>query len=276
METLIACLGILVISALIVDWTLKSEEGLRHGLQSSAKNIAALHTEEVLYTLTIWFSDVFDTIYGKRTWSWRRIFRSTCLSAFFVLFSVLIIGFENSYVKSFSDHESVLLITSVFLTINFVIDFVSLQQTRWVIYKVKEKRGNFSFLVWILIDLAFTAAIYVFMFGVLVFAISWAIDGIDTAVEEIFPIAGSNMLFAPDKLLPFFVSTFGTSIIWYLFMIFSIVTRIMGQRSTLLAIGWQVLFESETPGRIVAFFVGILLIVAFAVFKLAIQFLGVG
>ncbi|MCY3702806.1 MAG: hypothetical protein OXG16_09015 [Rhodospirillales bacterium] len=273
METLAGSLAILVISALIVDWVLKSERDLRIGFRTSVGKVSALSSAEVLYKLTIWFSNLFDAIYGKRTWSWRRFWRSAVLSGFFVLFAILIIGVDDSYIGHSYDAVESAGITLVFLSVNVVIDFVSLQETRWVIGQVKQKRGKVSFVLWIGVDLLLTAAIYFLLFGAVLFVGMSVSVGIAEATSIVIDEEFVAVFLTPHQALPFFVSTFGTSIVWYLFVLLALAVRLLGARSRLLKVALQVLFESEAPGRIVAVIVGIGLVAVFGASKLFLRFL---
>ena len=190
--------------------------------------------------------------------------RSILLSFFFIVFTVLIIGVEHSYVDSFRDIQEVVAITLTFSMVNFLIDFVSLMETRWVMENVKRRQGQASLGAWICIDLVLSCALYLFSFSLII--------GLSLLLFFDFRSDFSFMrllvlLLAPDRALPFFVSTFGTSIIWYLLIVISLLVRMMSRASRAMEVGWQVIFDSDAPGRIIGMILGVFLIGIFLITK---------
>ena len=261
MDILVSCLAVLFASSMIVDWLVRNEKGLNFHVQSPVDRIGALEPDDILHAATIWFSDIFDTIYGERTWSWRRVYRSALLSLFFVLFSVLIIGIENTYIGTTREHQEIIYISMIFFSINLFIDFVSLLETRWIIEQMRKRRTATFFAMWVILDIVLTSGIYFFLLGtIVVVTAAVQIGRIDKIISILisadFASSFARTLFAPHMALPFFVSTFGTSILWYMFVLFSIVIRIGSRSSRIFEISLRVIFESESPGRLIAFIVG--------------------
>ncbi len=272
-------MSVLLISAFIVDWMLKDEVLVS---QSSELKKFSLGTDEFAYHQQIGFVNkqfclIFDAIYGKHTWSWKRFFRSTALSLFFVLFSILLIGIENSYLapstKKFvgpnrTDH--IIAISLIFGCYNVVIDFISLLETRWVLGRA-QNAGKIALGMWIAVDLILTSAIYIVSFPTMFAILSLLFDAQDSGpylkdIQELF-ISVLKVFFSQNKALPFFISTFGTSIVWYMFLFFVFLVKFLRRNSRMLKIAFDIISESATPARLVVVLFSFPIIAFFVVLK---------
>lgn len=251
MDLLIACLVILFISGFVVDWILKDNDvlatysRLRPGFAQGAPKV-------LVYFATHWFCDIFDALYGHRTWSLRRFTRSTILSVLFVLFSILVIGFENTFLGN-SGPDAYYEVLIIFTTINVVADFISLQETRWVLEQVKTTKNN-DIATWIGIDLILTSAVYVIVFGGAIFLYAVYYQGFVVAIKFVTdrPLPILQMLFELDMALPFFISTFATSIVWYMFVLFVIVVNVVRRNSRVFSLFVRALNAISNPGGVLA------------------------
>lgn len=68
--------------------------------------------------------------------------------------------------------------------------------------------------------------------------------------------------------MPFFISTFATSIVWYVYVIVAVIVMRSSQASAFMAVAWRSTFESKAPGRVIGLVVGVLLMAVFAMVKL--------
>ena len=252
MDLVIACLVVLFISGFVIDWILKDNDVL-----ATYTRLPPRYAEEepkvLVYFANNWFCAIFDALYGAQPWSRRRVTRSTILSVLFVIFSVLLIGFENTYLGAYSrnDYYEVLIL---FTIINLVADFVSLQETRWVLEQVKGAK-NTEIAVWIAIDLFLTSTIYVIVFGGAIFVYAATKIGFDFAVNWFaFPDISEplGVLFQLDMGLPFFISTFATSIVWYLFVLFLVAVNVVSRNSRAFSLFVRALTASSNPGGVMA------------------------
>lgn len=273
MELLVGCLAVLILTASIVDWLLKDEAivDLRSKLQGNGeKKITDLDAGAVVLSANRLFCQLFDILYGERTWSWQRFSRSCFLSLLFVVFSILMIGFENTFlVYEFYDLSELLLIITLWTSVNLFADFISLQETRWILGYSREK-GTSVLSILVSIDLMLTTAIYVLGFVSIFFGAHWFRSGFEYAItifsdyEESFEEL-IEVLLAPDMALPFFISTFGTSIVWFLFVISSLLIRAMSQSSRVLKLALDIISKSPAPARTAAGIVAIPIVVIFCI-----------
>ena len=268
MDYLFATAAILIIVGFVVDWVLKE------------KNVATVHAhfnstghisvEELLLSITNWFCSIFDALYGTKTWSLRRLWRSAVLSVLFVVFSILLIGIHNTYLAEMAGrgaYGDVLTVSIFFTFVNIIVDFVSLQETRWVIEKVRRAKVGYNVAFWVCVDLVLTTAIYLAGFG-LVFTLVGLAMGEDPALIGELILAGTfvKVFFAADQAMPFFVSTFATSIVWYIFVFCVLLAIIASRRSRWFALFLLALKKTENPaGVAVGILVGSILAGLFVV-----------
>ena len=90
------------------------------------------------------FIKVFDQFYGKKIWTWKRLWKSVVTG----MFVIVVIVNHDEYT---TDHFLFALIFIPFL--NFFPDFFSLQQTRWIL-KVMSQSGIMSTLLLFALDIA--------------------------------------------------------------------------------------------------------------------------
>lgn len=270
MDMLLGPLVVLLISAFVVDWLLKDDAivAVRHEWQTAGPETRA-ETDRLLHSATLWFCRVFDAVYGRRSWSIHRFYRSTVLSIFFVLFAILIVGIDNTYLKQLTQEgvEGVVTISLFFGFVNVFGDFISLQETRWVMECVKRRPAS-SLGVWVIVDVMLTSAIYIVLFSVCVFGYAAVVFDIKFAKDMMVDENFLEKLFAPEVGLPFFASTFATSIVWYLFVLFVVVVRFGGQNSAVLKVLLDVVFVSATPASITVGLFAIPIAAVFGVVKL--------
>ena len=269
MELLVGCLAVLILTASIIDWLLKDEAiiALRRELQKTGEKITDLNTGAVVLSANRLFCQIFDALYGPHTWSWRRFSRSCFLSLLFVLFSILIIGFENTFLGVDEDLVVLVYVTALFASVNILADFVSLQETRGVLEYARGK-GIAALGIWVCIDLMLTTTIYVIGLGSAFFGVISSMEGLNVAIDQFSDYERFiEMLLARDGALPFFISTFGTSIVWFLFVALVLLIRAMSRNSRFLKLALDIISESSTPARTAAGIVIVPVVIVFSVVK---------
>lgn len=97
MEFLLSILCVIAISAIIVDRLVKNES-VSKAVSISLEEKEGINQQEELNNIATSFCKIFDAVYGEKTLSVRRMVYSVFLSTLFVIFSILIIGVENSYI----------------------------------------------------------------------------------------------------------------------------------------------------------------------------------
>ena len=280
MELLVGFLSVLLISAFIVDWMLKDEAII--SLSSDLKKFSS-QTDEFTIHQQIGFVNkqfclIFDAIYGQHTWSWKRLLRSTALSLFFVLFSVLLIGIENTYLapltKSYvrsHNIEQIIILSLMFGCYNIAIDFISLLETRWVMGRA-QNAGTITLAKWVVVDLFLTSAIYTIFLGfvltiVAIFNSPKLPNGLYSKIFSM--LIDKNfwlIFFSPNIALPFFISTFGTSIVWYMFVFFTFCIKSL-RRSQMFKIVLDKISMSATPAYITVVTFSLPVVIVFGVFE---------
>ena len=259
MDLALGMLIIMFISALVVDWLLTDKELSR--LRKNNKS-NELQSESIVFSSSKLFCRIFDSVYGDETWTWKRFNRSAILSCLFVLFSIVIIGIENTLIG-----EIDIFSVCALLGFNTIIDFVSLQETRMVLKWVdNSKDGKLSHVaVLIILDLVFTTLIYYFLLVVLYYFflhfINWP-DEFSTVMDDIL-----DLITEKEELLPFFISTFGTSIVWYAFVVLTFLTRLLG-KFPLVSLVFRAISETTSPARFVVVIFTIPLVFIFVLFQI--------
>lgn len=245
------------LAAAWLDRSLAKEDGsviLAAGSDLAAKiddrnrsNSETVSVNELTQDALRLFQLFFDRIYGPRMFSWRRIltsFASTVIGLAVILIAIgpsrtlFGISFEILFLEdsNFKNEEFIFIlpfaVIGLFL-LNIIPDFVSLAETR-LILKLGENKRVGGVLILTLVDLLLTTLIFFLVpFLILVLLASvlmWAFES-ETLIEIInvlynevllLPVISLDnitlMLFSPGSLLPFFLTTFITSLFWLLFV----------------------------------------------------------
>ena len=262
MDFILGILSIVIISALVVDWLLTDKKftvQLRKNWRNNNKS-HELQFESSVHETSKFFCLIFDSVYGTKTWSWKRFYRSTILSFLFIIFSIVIIGINNTFIGDFdvrhSDQLNDLIFTFLILFgLNTIIDFFSLQETRLVLRWVSSsKNGKFSHVFALMfVDLVLTSLVFVIFVLTALILIS-IVAGHPFDLGQVMIIVGSfltELLIDEAMLLPFFISTFGTSIVWLAFVFFTFLAKFLGT-IPMFALILKAISETTSPARVVA------------------------
>lgn len=274
MEFTLGILSIVFISALVVDWLLTDKDLITqlaiNGQQNNKSN--ELQFESIALSTSKLFCRIFDSVYGNRTWSWKRFYRSAILSCLFVLFSVVIVGIEETFIGIYVlgnkvNFTDAIFLCTLLLSFNTIIDFVSLQETRLVLGWVNSsKDGKLNHVaVLIVVDLVLTSFIFIFLM-VIFLIILYVVMGQPSRIDATIKIVLDN-LFLKSEFLPFFISTFGTSIVWFAFVVFTFLAKILSN-NPLFAQILKAISETTSPARVVAVIFTIPLVSIFLLFQL--------
>ena len=168
------------------------------------------------------FCGLFDLIYGKRTFTWRRVWASSASSLVALFVVTLVLGYENTvwfavegWLDEFGRPAQLALLAIVVLFasfLNLIPDFFSLAETRWVLQLARGK-GAGSIALLLVLDLILTTAIFVsgfLAFVLLTFAVAGDEGELDLAAEM-------TLVINPEEGLVFFLTTFVTSLFWIFF-----------------------------------------------------------
>jgi len=153
-------------------------------------------------TWTAQFGRLFDTVFGEKHFSWKRLYRSAVASVLSVIFLYVlfahILGVMGERSFGAIPFWQVLLLGAA---INIIPDYLSLIETRWLLRRFERVRSFPLQIVLLLVDLVFTAAI---IFGAINLYALIFVDGRPPSWVELVA------LFSPLAIL--FYSTFLTSI----------------------------------------------------------------
>ena len=269
-EELIGCVAVLLATASIIDWIMADTavSRLRRSEDRVQRHLTALGDGKAVVSANRLLCEVFDAVYGGEFWSWQRVRRSCFLSVMAYLFVFLLVGIENSVWGIDEDPFFAFFFGSrsgfffgmmlVFMPINLVADFLSLQETRWV---MERARGSqvWGVATWATLDLVFTTLIYLVILALsLVGSVAfddWDFLGVDW--PETFGI-----LFTPFAL-PFFLSTFATSALWFGFVLLVVVAGAGRRGSRTVAKVLDVIADSKAPARAVAWVISAPIVVGY-------------
>ena len=260
-EILVGCLTMLFVSAFIVDWLLgKSTVDQRERLR-----VANTPQEQGLYaavvtSANVLFCQFFDAVYGENFWSWRRFLRSCFLSGLALFFVALSIGLDRVFMRPSEISASQYFMSySISLAINLVADYISLQETRWVLGRTRNS-STMAVLGWVCIDLALTAMVFFAVVGVALGVATAAGLRSETPLRVFLFDPSTSPLWDSGTGLPFLLSTFGTSALWLLFVLFVLVAAAM-RNSRFLTLVFDAVADNPAPARAVAVIVAIPIVV---------------
>jgi hypothetical protein len=222
------------------------------------------------------YCDLFDYIYGKRAFTWRRVWASVLSSMIGLVVITLILGYENTlWPDSIRDIFEkgirwgllvILLLCPVFF--NLIPDFFSLFETRLVL-KWSKEQGPLGIVLLIILDLALTTTI--FLVGALLIAsLPLFFYPRLTAGEvlwEFYHFFILSQLFRPDGLLLFFLTTFITSFFWILFVITFGLIWVFHRLSPLANLVYYQIGQSDRPAAALSAFLNGIIIIIYAVWR---------
>lgn len=218
----------------LLDWILSDKERkmdpARLTLIGWYVQLADFKVWEAITAASGVFNKLFDSVYGERPFSLRRIGMS-------ILTSLIAIGI-SCYIYLVWEHQEPdfqewgVLFLPWFLLINLIIDFMSLNKTRFILQKT-ENAGAPKLAGLLALDLASTVALYSIALPLLFPPISHSYTNIGEALGFIWgSMTGDNLYVAPV----FFVAAFFTSLLFYLFLISTIVFKVTDLSKTRLMI----------------------------------------
>ena len=267
---LIVCISYLIDFAMNKEHKTELSKNLRQHMSSEVFSYSS-----TIVFINIVFCNVFDSIYGRRSISKKRVVLSSLFSLLFVAFMVVMFGYNNTIFGS----DITMDVMVVFVLTNLFADFISLTETRWVLEKARGKH-IFALGMWLVADILLTTLIYFVVFYLallgyftlqdLAFGPSF-MEALIFLYEE--PAEYLFLLLSMDIALPFFVSTYGTSVVWFFFAASTIVIRILSGSPRVFRLLVGVMGVSTAPGRIIGVIMIALVLVGSAVAEAIYQLL---
>nr|VFK16838.1 MAG: hypothetical protein BECKLPF1236A_GA0070988_101554 [Candidatus Kentron sp. LPFa]VFK25917.1 MAG: hypothetical protein BECKLPF1236C_GA0070990_100278 [Candidatus Kentron sp. LPFa] len=177
------------------------------------------------------FSRLFDALYGEKHFSWRTVRRSLVFSVFGFLVTMLVCEWiAPGYLANVIDELG----GGVFLffTANLVTDYVSLLETRLVLRRCAASRAAWL-PVWLALDVLASWLLYVFVGLVFVdllggLLLGQGFEGFYRFFTLDLHLVALSVLTHIKEPTAFFYSTFFTSFLFYLFVLTSLLLRLLG------------------------------------------------
>jgi len=283
-------IGILI-TAFLVDWVLKEDKAVawRKATAGWWSRLDTLNWRQLRISSNIKFLRLFDVIYGATFISRKRIIASVISTVLGFTFVVGVLGWRNTILNRWivdtgwfwkGDFSQVTPrayreLVTILLTplLNLIPDYLSLQETRWVLYRCAGRRSPNLF-KWFVIDLVATSLIFLLVFILLVDPLLIGIWGSGSPLRvfgrymEYLVNTASRSIYATFELegiLIFFLTTFFTSVLWILFLFFAVFVRTCQLCSPFLRILLSTMATSESPARSAAGFLCVFVAVAYGI-----------
>ncbi len=258
MVFLVMSLLLILFLAGVVDFLLTEKEILkwRRGTREFRARFSKLDIFAATEASNQWFLGLFKAVYGEGFFSRRRIVASalsTILAMVLVAYIFEIVDMPGFHVLYGSILSAMLILTPI----NFVADFLSLQETFWVLKKSQGRKFLGIFFLTI-VDFVLTSLIYmgtVFVIGYILIQSEWLLDLSEFVLGEprfdlVDQDTGVGMFFG---ILA--ASTFVTSLLWIGFVTSSIGVRLLQVLSPALQKIIRLIGTSERPALAVGGFI---------------------
>jgi len=154
--------------------------GLVSGLMALFSFAEEVTKSEVKFAVTKWllninvegsfsnwpeqFTGMFDGVFGERHISFRCFWRSCIASIFSVVIILLVVNGVRSDSADREFYPSALLLINIII-LNFIPDYISLLETRYVIRWLSKKYSTFRIFISLLFDFLITAIIWAIWFN---------------------------------------------------------------------------------------------------------------
>lgn len=268
MQLLLWSLIILFGIAVLIDKVM-TEEGARAWRDSTSELRGKIDELEIGAATTAandLFRRLFDAIYGEYFWSRRRFVRSVFSSLLALTAIVLLLDWESTIFGRNIDQQVGLIAAFIFMIlINTCADYLSLQETRWVLGRIRESHFV-ELCAWAFFDLVATVFIYLFIFYIATIPVDFFYYEVGLrSLSEYIEVILLGMFLKQDQALPFFLSTFFTSALWFLFIASALLIRAMKRSSRVLRISLDTIAESDAPARTTAGIMAVVVMVGYGI-----------
>lgn len=268
MVFLVMTLLLILFMAFVVDFLLTEEEVVKW--RTATKALRDRFRELDVFAATeasnLWFLGLFKAIYGERFFSRRRLVASmlsTLLAMVLVAYVFQIFALDGFHVL----YRGLLSGLVVVTVVNFIADYLSLQETFWIM-KLSQKRHFLGIFLLSILDLVLTSVIYIATVAAVGFVMVTYEDKLESFVnflgEPAFDLVGFDL-----GLGIFFgilgASTYVTSLLWICFVGSAIAVRLLQMASPALQRLISLIGTSERPAFAVAGFLCAMLTATYGV-----------
>jgi hypothetical protein len=257
MVFLVMTLLLILFLAFVVDYLLTEEEVKKW--RAATKEFRDRFKELDVFAATeasnLWFLGLFTAIYGARFFSRRRLVASllsTLLAMVLVAYIFEIFALDGFHVLYHGLFSGLVVVTVV----NFIADYLSLQETFWIM-KLSQKRRFLGIFLLSILDWVATSAIYLATVAVVGFFMLTYEDDLQSLVNFLGEPQFERVSF--DEGLGIFfgilgASTYVTSLLWICFVGSAFAMRVMQLASPALQRLISIVGASERPAFAVAGF----------------------
>jgi len=226
--------------------------------------------------------DLFDYIYGRQVFTWQRIKMSALSTTIALIGLTFIIGIEKSYwyhrfihlhnslslgIMNFdflmSNIKLILLIIFIPIMLNFIPDFFSLIETRFLLEKSQKYKCSGVFFI-LFLDIILTSLIFLSGFLFIIATEAFFFSG--NFRLSIF-LSDLHLILSPADGLIFFLTTFVTSFFWLIALCFYLIWPIY-KIFPKANIFFLQLVQSKNPGLSFTAYMNIIIIIVYLVYML--------
>ncbi len=176
------------------------------------------------------FVDFFNKLYGKRHFSVKTFVRSCIFSTTGLILSLVVIsllGKNVPYVLGLEDEKGIMVVMTIF-SLNLFADYISLIETR-IILRIASRSRLLNLIPLLCVDFFLTFTIYYIIaigFGSMIYS-TYFYSGYRNmfSLDEVLKVL-FNYFFLIDNGSPYLYSTFFTSVLFYLFILSSLLIRL--------------------------------------------------
>ena len=211
--------------AILADFS--THEKYHEWVNEQAKRLATATSKPVKDKWQLLFLRMFERLFGERHWSWQCFLRSGLASFLSLGVMAIIFVIMNPTALKFSTVNFFLYLIGGGVLLNFLPDFLSLGQTRWVLKKISHSKIWVG--LWLIFDFVLTTLIFIVGVLAFVFFIKFLersgfsllkLNEILTTFGEDIPILGQVLFLSEDSIFGlFYWTTYITSFWLYLFML---------------------------------------------------------
>lgn len=217
--------------------------------RSTANKLKSATTLELIHASQIAINNLFERIYGKKHYS-LKCFKFSCVSSILAI-SIVSIVFPSAALQA---EQLGLFIVFALIIFNLFVDYLSLIETRYVLSRNISRKRDAAWYAFF--DIFISAFIFGFTYRISTFVALLYLDGdihnrnYSDLLDDIMVGSGASFVW-----IVLFLSTFFTSVLFYMFLLSSLIIRIF--KTPAINIISRVA-ESDNPFKLIGATLGLL------------------
>lgn len=181
------------------------------------------------HDLTFIFAALFSKIFGHKVWHWR-FFLASIITSITSLMVMTVVWFILNDIELKDLMEKLITILLLWTLLNFIQDYLSLVETRFIIEKMQNKSVA-SVMFWLLFDLVFTSIIIVGSIYALLFVFSLVpllknLEPLDIIISSTYAALSMESNTLKGMIGIVIYTTYATSVWIWLYIMSVIIMRI--------------------------------------------------